>query len=85
MKIIRQTLLEKKPFKHFDYFFSRLRDNVHIFYPILLKLAQIICIVVKINPVKTRKIRPKLWEKGPINIFFFPRFHDKVHIFYQIL
>ena len=40
----------KKTFLNFWLFvFSHLRDKVHIFNPVLLKLAQIVCFIVKIT------------------------------------
>ena len=48
MKKMRQTLCEKDSFQIFDILY-RLRDKVHIFYPILLKFAQLVCIIARIN------------------------------------
>ena len=35
--------------------YFRSRDKVHIFYPIILKLAQIVCIIVRLNPIEKQK------------------------------
>ena len=40
------------------------------FYTILLKLAEIVCIIVKIDPNENDEIRLTLWEKGSFNLFF---------------
>ena len=48
--------------------FSRLRDKIHFFYPILLKLRQIVCIVVSINPVENEE-NPSNMGKGVISNF----------------
>ena len=37
------------------FFFSCLRDKVHTFYPILLKLAQIVCIITDINSIENEE------------------------------
>ena len=48
--------------------FSRLHDKVHIFYSILLKLAQIVCIV-RINPMENEENLPNIMGKGAISNF----------------
>ena len=71
MKKICQTLWEKDPFKSFV-IFSRLRDKVHTFYPILLKLAWIVCIFIDIDPFKNdEKIHLIVLEKETFEILNF--------------
>ena len=43
----------------------RLRDKVHIFNLVLLKLAQVVCIVVRTNPIENEEnpSNQTLWEK----------------------
>ena len=41
----------KRTISKFGYLFSCLRDKVHTVYPILLKLAQIVRIIIDINPI----------------------------------
>ena len=43
--------MEKEPFQNLVIFFSCLRDKVHTVYSILLKLAQIVRIIIDINPI----------------------------------
>ena len=45
--------------------FSHLRDKIHIFYLILLKLAQIVCIIVKINAIENKENLSNIMGKGP--------------------
>ena len=41
--------------------FACLHDEVHIFHPILLKLAQIVCMI---NPVKNEENLPNIMGNG---------------------
>ena len=59
--------------------FYRLRDKVHIFEPILAKLAQSVCIIVS----KMKKIRQSVHPC--VCLLTFSRLLDKVHIFDPIL
>ena len=96
MKKIRRTLWEKGPFKllfiylvsYLFIYFSRLRDKVHIFHPILSQLAQSVCIIVRIKRIenKIKKIIcPTLWKEGPFNGDFFYCLRDIVNMFHPIL
>ena len=63
MKKIRQTLWEKALLKFLSYFL--VYAIVRIFCSILLKFAQISCIIIDINLLKIKKIRQTLWEQEP--------------------
>ena len=54
MKKICQIIWEKEPFQTLV-IFSLVCDKVHIFYPIILKLAQIVCINIDINPIENEE------------------------------
>ena len=71
MKKTRQTLWLKGSLKILIIYFSTLRNNVYIFTPILLKLVQMVCIIVRINLYKIKKIHQILLEKGPFKILYF--------------
>ena len=43
-------IMGKSPFEKSLLICSRLREKVHIFNRIVLKLAQIVCIIVRIKP-----------------------------------
>ena len=63
MKKICQTWWEKDPFKIFVN--CHLHNKVFFFYPILLKLSQIVCIILRINGAKNEENRFKRMGKGP--------------------
>ena len=92
MKKICEALWEKGPFK------ILLNVSINIFDPILLKIAQIVCIIVRINSnIMEKRALLKFWfiffsfmqlsqHLGPfkilVNIF---GLHHQVHIFCPIL
>ena len=47
--------------------FSRLRDLVYSFRPVLLKLAQISCIIIDINPIENKETPLNIMGKGTIS------------------
>ena len=68
MKKICQTLWERDPFKILVIFFSCLRDEVHTFYPIFLKLAQISCIIIDINTIENEENKSNIMGKESFQI-----------------
>ena len=67
--------------------FSRLRDKLHILSPILLKFVQIICIIVKINPIENDDNPSNIMENGPFWNFgyCFPSLRDSPHFLFDSL
>ena len=58
--------------------FFHLHSNVHIFGPILLKVAQFVCIIVRINPIENEEISSVSIGKGAMSNFglIFSHLHD---------
>ena len=51
--------------------FYRLRDKVNLFDSILLKRAQIVCIILGINPIENEETSSAIIGTGAICIHFF--------------
>ena len=57
------NIMENGPFWNSGYCFSSLRDKVHIFYSILLKLAENVYVTVKIDLIENENNSPIIVEK----------------------
>ena len=65
IKKIRETLWEKGPFN----FFLAYAIKTMLFGPILLKLAQIVFIIVRFNPIENKDNPSNNMEKGPYHLY----------------
>ena len=54
-----------RPLLKFLLIFFLFLDKVHIFGPILIKLAQICCIIIDINPIENEENLSNIMGKGP--------------------
>ena len=68
MTKFHRILWEKDPFKILVNFLLVYAIKT-TFYPILLKLAQIVCIIVRISSIENDEICQTLWEKILSNSF----------------
>ena len=54
---------DSRPSAYPSVIFSRLRDQVHIFNPTPLKLAEIVCVAIRINHIKNEDNPSKIKGK----------------------